>query len=92
MGVVNDDGVEVISTPVQADDLHSKALDEKHVDSIELDASDAYSDIPADKPFVPDENDEVIDPRLKDYPIPLVAKTVDLYNDETYVPLATLHP
>lgn len=33
--------------------------------------------------YVPDEKDEFIDPRLKDYPIPLVAKTVDLHNDDT---------
>lgn len=32
---------------------------------------------------VPDEDDEFIDPRLKNYPIPLVAKTVDLHNDPT---------
>lgn len=31
----------------------------------------------------PTDNDDVIDPRLKNYPIPLVAKTVDLHNDET---------
>lgn len=35
----------------------------------------------AAKIYVPDEKEEVIDPRLKDYPIPLVAKTVDLHND-----------
>lgn len=29
------------------------------------------------------EIDHFIDPRLRDYPIPLVAKTVDLHNDET---------
>jgi hypothetical protein len=33
------------------------------------------------KPFVPDENDDLIDPRLRDYPVPLVAKTVPLHND-----------
>lgn len=33
------------------------------------------------KIYVPDEAEEFIDPRLKDYPIPLVAKTVDLHND-----------
>lgn len=31
------------------------------------------------------DSDDFIDPRLKDYPIPLVAKTVDLKNDSTYV-------
>lgn len=33
--------------------------------------------------YVPGDDDEVVDPRLKDYPIPLVAKTVDLHNDPT---------
>ena len=33
--------------------------------------------------YVPNDNEEFIDPRLADYPIPLVAKTVDLHNDET---------
>lgn len=32
---------------------------------------------------LPSEDDEVIDPRLRNYPISLVAKTVDLQNDET---------
>lgn len=31
--------------------------------------------------YVPDDSEEFIDPRLRDYPIPLVAKTVDLHND-----------
>lgn len=33
------------------------------------------------KIYVPDDTEEVVDPRLKDYPVPLVAKTVDLHND-----------
>ncbi|KAF2717787.1 isp4 protein [Polychaeton citri CBS 116435] len=40
--------------------------------------SSAYADL-----VIPDEYDEFIDPRLKDYPVPLVAKTVDLNNDPT---------
>lgn len=35
----------------------------------------------ATKIYVPDDTEEFIDPRLKDYPIPLVAKTVDLHNN-----------
>lgn len=35
----------------------------------------------AAKPYVPADDEVVIDPRLIDYPIPLVAKTVDLHND-----------
>ena len=48
------------------------------VSSGQLDEAD-YDD--AAKIYVPDDNEEVIDPRLKDYPILLVAKTVDLHND-----------
>ncbi|KAL6364169.1 hypothetical protein LRP88_02085 [Fusarium phalaenopsidis] len=34
--------------------------------------------------YVPDDDhDEFVDPRLKDYPVPVVAKTVSLYNDPT---------
>ena len=42
----------------------------------EIDGADVY---------IPDDDEEFIDPRLKDYVIPLVAKTVDLHNDPTYV-------
>ncbi|KAK0725295.1 oligopeptide transporter 6 [Lasiosphaeris hirsuta] len=61
------------------------AQDEKRTSDIEVaSASDNvvgsdYDD--AAKIYVPDENDDVIDPRLKDYPVPLVAKTVSLHND-----------
>lgn len=40
-------------------------------------------DTPQGKIYIPDDKDEFIDPRLKNYPIPLVAKTVDLHNDDT---------
>lgn len=43
-------------------------------------AADSDFDDPA-KIYVPADDEEFIDPRLKDYPIPLVAKTVDLHND-----------
>jgi hypothetical protein len=34
--------------------------------------------------YVPDDDhDEFVDPRLKDYPVPVVAKTVSLHNDPT---------
>ncbi|KAI6262912.1 hypothetical protein ACKVWC_007736 [Pyricularia oryzae] len=35
----------------------------------------------AAKTYVPADDEEFIDPRLKDYPVKLVAKTVDLHND-----------
>ena len=47
-------------------------------------ASISYSDeLDPLKVIVPDDEDEFIDPRLKNYPVPLVAKTVDLHNDDT---------
>lgn len=43
------------------------------------------TDVPLGEGIVPDDDDEFIDPRLVNYPIPLVAKTVDLRNDPTQV-------
>lgn len=41
---------------------------------IEIDAvGPDYDDLSTDKIYVPGEDEEFIDPRLKDYPIPLVA-------------------
>ncbi|KAK5129138.1 hypothetical protein LTR08_003803 [Meristemomyces frigidus] len=61
--------------------------DEKHFGTYEINEDGlehgAVEDLDTEKVFVPDDNDEFIDPRLKDYPIPLVAKTVDLHNDPT---------
>jgi hypothetical protein len=42
-----------------------------------------YNDVPLGEGIVPEDEDIFIDPRLKDYPISLVAKTVDLKNDPT---------
>ena len=62
-------------------------IDEKKAPIVDADAIDAASiaanEIIEDaaKAYVPSEDDVVIDPRLVDYPIPLVAKTVDLHND-----------
>lgn len=57
------------------------ASDEKHPD-VEVASAGLDSDIddPA-KIYVPEDDEEFIDPRLKNYPVPLVAKTVDLHND-----------
>ena len=49
----------------------------------EKDFEGHYQDVPIGEGIVPDDDDEFIDPRLKDYAIPLVAKTVDLRNDPT---------
>jgi hypothetical protein len=35
------------------------------------------------KVYVPNDDEEFIDPRLSKYPIPFVAKTVDLHNDDS---------
>lgn len=47
------------------------------------DSSSCELDEESRKPYIPNDNEEFIDPRLSDYPIPLVAKAVDLHNDET---------
>ncbi|MCJ1310233.1 hypothetical protein MMC25_003895 [Agyrium rufum] len=39
--------------------------------------------LPYDEGYKPEDDDEVVDPRLKDYPIPLVARCVSLKNDPT---------
>lgn len=88
MGVVPEGGPEGIS--ISETKAHNglsnvaattTSLDEKHAD-IEVASTGPDSDLDdAAKLYVPDDNEEVIDPRLKDYPVPLVAKTVDLHND-----------
>lgn len=67
-----------------------KVDDEKNVfvterfDTSDSDAAPAYTkDIDGAEIYVPTDDEEFIDPRLKDYPVPLVAKTVDLHNDPT---------
>ncbi|KAH8884723.1 oligopeptide transporter 6 [Thozetella sp. PMI_491] len=75
--------VEVVSQPRPANNEKTLPLNEKHDRDIEVaseqgNASD-FDD--AAKIYVPTDTEEFIDPRLKDYPIPLVAKTVDLHND-----------
>lgn len=54
--------------------------DEKHLATYEVHEEPDLAEV-----VVPDDHDEFIDPRLRDYPIPLVAKTVALHNDPTYV-------
>jgi hypothetical protein len=53
------------------------------VDTEEASPTDEYKDIPLKQALAPGEDDEVVDPRLKNYPIPLVAKSVGLANDPT---------
>ena len=47
------------------------------------DSSSSELDEESTKLYIPNDDEEFIDPRLAEYPIPLVAKTVDLHNDET---------
>lgn len=48
-------------------------------------------DVIGEKEYIlDDDTDEVVDTRLKDYPVPLVARTVPLYNEPTYVTMAAL--
>ena len=94
------DGLEdsPISTPTEDTEITEKkpdfALTEKpDIHDLEVakgfvsqkDFEGHVSDVPLGEGIVPDDDDEFIDPRLKDYPIPLVAKTVDLRNDPTQV-------
>jgi hypothetical protein len=61
-----------------------KVADVKDVEIVaEKDFEGDYKDVPLGEGIVPDDNDEFIDPRLVNYPIPEVAKTVDLRNDPT---------
>jgi hypothetical protein len=75
---------ESISSPR---DLPSQPLSEKKNPDIEVEAldSDHDRDFSKAKVYVPSEDAIFIDPRLENYPIPLVAKTVDLHNDPTLV-------
>ena len=89
MAVVPEGGPEGITpteVTTQTHTLSEKGMDEKHFNDIEVASDQGNPDSDYDdaaKIYVPDDSDEVIDPRLKDYPIPLVAKTVDLHNDFT---------
>lgn len=87
MGVALEDSsedsgiLETISHNEPSDVKATTPLDEKHPD-IEVASTGPDSDFDdAAKIYVPEDNEDVIDPRLKDYPVPLVAKTVDLHND-----------
>lgn len=76
--------VQVSSESTSSGSSNAPAYDEKTVQINEksaIETTEALSDI--DTIYVPNDDDEFIDPRLKDYPIPLVAKTVDLHNDPT---------
>lgn len=69
----------ISSVTITAGDVNEKneksEKNEKNWTDIEVDPIDVddFAEIPATKVLVPDEHDEFIDPRLKDYPIPLVA-------------------
>lgn len=90
MAIVPDggpDGITPTDNKVNDDSVKEKTahetMDEKHPDDIEVVSNDSpdsdYDE--AAKIYVPEDTEEFIDPRLKDYPVPLVAKTVDLHNN-----------
>jgi hypothetical protein len=82
-----------ISTPVVEETEKGAAADEKAVDIHDLEVAPGfvaekdfeghYKDVPLGEGIVPEETDKFIDPRLENYPIPEVAKTVNLMNDPT---------
>lgn len=77
-------GVDGIAAAVSS----SRSEEDHHLPSCEVHEKDivhqSIVDLDAAEVVIPNEDAELIDPRLKDYPIPLVAKTVDLHNDPTY--------
>jgi hypothetical protein len=88
MAVVPDGAPEGVTTteitahrPSADEKKHS--VTEKNVDIEGIsEKADTDSDLgDTTKIYVPGEDEEFIDPRLRNYPIPLVAKTVDLHND-----------
>lgn len=66
-------------------DLNEKGENHYAVHEVDEDAvrNGSVEDVDMGEVVVPHDDAEFIDPRLKDYPIPLVAKTVDLHNDPT---------
>jgi hypothetical protein len=65
-------GDEIVSSE-SADSL-PRNLSEKKDQDIEIEAVEPdFETLSTDKIYVPNDNDEFIDPRLKDYPVPLVA-------------------
>lgn len=66
-----------------AKEPEKKDLDIAATPDVEDGSETAYKEVPLNKAIVASDDDEFVDPRLKDYPIPLVAKTVGLENDPT---------
>lgn len=96
MAVVPDGAPEGVVTEIHSQSEPNAAghdekraqIDEKNMHGIDV-ASDRGAESDTDsaaKIYVPDDSEEFIDPRLKDYPVPLVAKTVALHNDFKFVP------
>lgn len=70
------------SVPKQVSGQTGQTLPEPEKFATE-DSSSVELDEESKERYIPSDDEEFIDPRLSDYPIPLVAKTVDLHNDET---------
>jgi hypothetical protein len=56
-------------------------LDVVQTQEVESGVQTEFKEIPLNQAIAPSEDDEFVDPRLKNYPIPLVAKVVSLEND-----------
>lgn len=61
-------------------DEKSGVIEARELPDEKKESTDSGSSELFDEPYVPDDSDEFIDPRLKDYPIPLVAKTGMLHS------------
>ncbi|CAK7233562.1 hypothetical protein SBRCBS47491_008654 [Sporothrix bragantina] len=73
-------GPKAASDPEKVDEKKKPIVnDDDAIEVASITANEIIED--AAKAYVPADDDVVIDPRLIDYPIPLVAKTVDLHND-----------
>lgn len=89
MGVAPEDGHEGLDIEIPETIPYNDASGEKTTadfdeknPNIEVASTGPDSDFDdAAKIYVPGDDEEFIDPRLKNYPVPLVAKTVDLHND-----------
>ena len=70
--------MKIINTEMH--EIQNEKKEEKR--SMEVDVKIAsIGEVNSGEPFIPDDHDDLIDPRLRGYPVPLVAKTVPLYND-----------
>ena len=80
-GISSAHGVDDIS--VHVDEKHLAIADSSSAFEDATSPSNSQENINVEKVVLPEDEDAFIDPRLKNYPVPLVAKTVSLHNDPT---------